>query len=333
VRRREFIAALGAAAAGLPMPASSQQRTGKMQRVGVLLAYSESDSETQAHVAAFREQLRRLGWTLDRDIQIDCRWTGGDAERIVPLAAELVALHPDVLVGRATPVAAALLQETRKIPVVFVNVSDPVGDGLVQSIARPGGNATGFTSVEASLGGKWLGLLKEIVPGVARIAVMFNPKTAGGAGGAYYLRLVKDAAASIAVEAVAAPVQDDSGIKQAIAEFARAPNGVLVVLPDITTTVHRGQIIALAGQYRLPAMYPYRYDVKEGGLLSYGVDLAEMYRQAATYVDRILRGAKPDDLPVQQPTKFELVINLKTAKALGLEIPPTLLARADEVIE
>jgi putative ABC transport system substrate-binding protein len=331
MRRREFITLLGGAAI-LPTSVYSQQ-TDKLRRVGMLLAYAESDSETQAHLAAFRERLQRLGWMLGRNVEIDYRWTGGDAARIQDLAGQLVALHPDVLVGRATPVAAALQQETRTIPIVFVNVSDPVGDGLVQSIPRPGGNTTGFTSVEASLGGKWLGLLKEIVPGVARIAVMFNPKTAGGGGGAYYLRLVKDAAGSIGVEAVGTPVQDDREIEQAITGFAREPNGVLVVLPDITTTVHREQIIRLADRYRLPAMYPYRYYVKEGGLVSYGVDLAEMYRETASYVDRILRGARPEDLPVQQPTRFELLINLKTAKALGLEVPPTLLARADEVIE
>ena len=225
-----------------------------------------------------------------------------------------------------------LLQETRTIPIVFVVVSDPVGDGLVDSMARPGGNVTGFTNVEASLGGKWLELLRDISPRISRVAVMFDPKTAAG-GGAYYMRLVKEAAASLAVNVAATPVQDGADIERAIEVFTREADGALIVTPDVTTTIHRAVIIAAAAQHRLPAVYPFRYVAAEGGLASYGVDVVDLYRRATGYVDRILKGEKPSDLPVQAPTRFELVINLKTAKALGLTVPPTLIARADEVIE
>jgi putative ABC transport system substrate-binding protein len=330
MQRREFITLLGGTAVAWPLGARAQQR---MRRIGVLVPYAENDPETLGHLAVFRERLQQSGWTEGRNVLIDYRWTGGDSARLRPLVKELVALQPDVLMGRATPVAAAFLAETRAIPIVFVNVSDPVGEGFVASLARPGGNMTGFTSVEAALGSKWLGLLRELVPNITRVAVLFNPDTAGGAGGSFYVRIVEDAAATLAVKMTAAPGRNASEIERAIVAFASEPNGVLVVLPDITTTIHRQQIIGLAERYRLPAMYPYRYFARDGGLMSYGVDLADLFRQAAGYVDRILRGAKPSDLPVQQPTKFELSINLKTAKMLGLDVPSSLLARADEVVE
>jgi putative ABC transport system substrate-binding protein len=267
-----------------------------------------------------------------RNVRIDTRWAAGDVARIRTLAKELVALQPDVILARGAPVTIALLQETRTVPMVFVVVSDPVGDGIVASFAHPGGNATGFTNVEASLGGKWLEVLKEIAPGVARVAVMFDPKTSAG-GGSYYLRLVEGAAASIAVQMIATPIQDAAEIERAMDVFSREPNGGLLVMPDVTTNTHRELIIATAARHRLPAVYPFRNFVAEGGLASYGVDIPDLYRRAATHVDRILRGAKPSELPVQAPVKFELALNLKTARALGLEVPPMLLARADEVIE
>ena len=237
-----------------------------------------------------------------------------------------------MILARTTPVTAALLSETRTIPITFVVVSDPVGDGFVASLSRPGGNVTGFTNVEETLGGKWLELLKGIAPGVARVAVMFNPKTSPG-GGSYYMRLIKDAAELIAVKMIATPVQDAAEIERAIDAFTREPNGSLLVLPDVTTAVHRELIVALAVRHRLPAVYSNRYFVASGGLVSYGVDIVDLYRRAASYVDRILKGAKPSDLPVQAPTKFELVVNLKAAKAIGLTIPELFLLRADEVID
>jgi ABC-type uncharacterized transport system substrate-binding protein len=308
------------------------QPADRIRRIGVLIPFAESDAEAQAQVTAFREQLQQLGWTDGRNVRIDYRWAVGEVGRIRTFAKELVELQPDVILSRTTSVTAALLQETRTIPIVFVVVSDPVGDGIVASMARPGGNATGFTNIEASLGGKWVELLKEINPGVARVAAMFNPKTAPG-GGSYYMRLVEDAAASIPVKVIAAPVQDAAEIEHAIDAFTREPNGGLLVMPDVTTAFHRDLIIALAARHHLPAVYGNRYYVASGGLVSYGVDIVDMYRRAASYVDRILHGAKPSELPVQAPVKFELVINLKTAKTLGITIPPMLLSRADEVIE
>ena len=331
MRRREFLGALGSAAAGWPLAAHAQQLD-RVRRIGVLIPFAESDAEAQAQVTAFREGLQQLGWTAGRNVQFEYRWTAGEVGRIRTFAKELVELQPDVILARTTPVTAALLQETRTIPIAFVVVSDPIGEGFVASLARPGGNVTGFTNVEASLGGKWLELLKGIAPRVDRVAVMFNPKTAPG-GGLYYLRLVEDAAESIAVKVIAAPVQDAAEIERAIDTFTREPNGSLLVLPDVTAAVHRELIIALAARHRLPAVYNNRYYVTSGGLVSYGVDLVDLYRRAAAYVDRILKGAKPSDLPIQAPTKFELVFNLKAAKAIGLTIPVPFLLRADEVIE
>ena len=331
MKRRGFITLVGGAVVTWPLAVRAQQDI-RVRRIGVLVPFAENDAVTQAEVSAFRDVLQQLGWTNGRNMRIDYRWAGRELGSIRTSAKELVALQPDVILARTTPVTAALLQETRSLPVVFVVVSDPVGDALVTSLARPGGNATGFTNVEATLGGKWLELLKEINPRITRVAVMFGAKTSPG-GGSYYLNLVKDAAASIAVKVIATPVQDAGEIEHAIGAFTGEPNGALIVTPDITTTGHRQLIISLAAGHRLPAIYPYSFVVAEGGLISYGVDVTDLYRRAASYVDRILRGEKPSELPVQSPTKFELAINLKTVKALGLHVPPSLLARADEVIE
>jgi putative tryptophan/tyrosine transport system substrate-binding protein len=330
IRRRHFIALLGGAVAW-PLAAHAQQ-VDRMRRIGVLIPLAESDAVAQTEVAAFLEGLQQAGWTEGRNARIDIRWAGGDVDRIRKYAKELVALQPDVILARTTPVTAALLQETRTVPIVFVGASDPVGSGFAASMARPGGNATGFTNVEASLGGKWVELLKEINPRIARIGVLWDPQTSPG-GGSYYLRLVQDAARSIAVETIAIPVHNSADIERAIEAFARAADAGLLVQPDVTIHSNRALIISLAARYRLPAVYTFPFYATEGGLASYGIEPVDLYRRAAPYVDRILRGAKPSDLPVQAPTKFELVINLKTAKALGIDIPPTLLARADEVIE
>jgi putative tryptophan/tyrosine transport system substrate-binding protein len=329
MRRREFIAALGSAAVGWPLAARAQQPE-PMRRIGVLMGSAESDRDRQAFVAAFREELQTLGWAENRNIRIDTRWAPPDGEAI-RLAMELVALQPDLILSHNTPTTAALLQQTRTIPVVFAVVSDPVGSGFVASFPRPGGNVTGFTNIEPTAIGKWLELLKEVAPRVARVALLFNPATAPFAE--YYLSPFKAAAASLALDAIAARVRDTSELKSAIAVQARAPNGGLVVMTDSFVVAHRAEIISLAARYRLPAVYPFRFFAEHGGLLSYGNDLVDSFRRAAIYADRILKGAKPSELPVQAPVKFELVINLKTAKALGLDIPPTLLARADEVIE
>jgi putative tryptophan/tyrosine transport system substrate-binding protein len=329
MRRREFIAALGSAAVGWPLAARAQQPE-PMRRIGVLMGSAESDRDRQAFVAAFREELQTLGWAENRNIRIDTRWAPPDGEAI-RLAMELVALQPDLILSHNTPTTAALLQQTRTIPVVFAVVSDPVGSGFVASFPRPGGNVTGFTNIEPTAIGKWLELLKEVAPRVARVALLFNPATAPFAE--YYLSPFKAAAASLALDAIAARVRDTSELKSAIAVQARAPNGGLVVMTDSFVVAHRAEIISLAARYRLPAVYPFRFFAEHGGLLSYGNDLVDSFRRAAIYADRILKGAKPSELPVQAPVKFELVINLKTAKALGLDVPVHLQQRADEVIE
>lgn len=332
MRRREFITVLGGMVATWPISAQSQQPPEAKRQIAVLLPFAENDPETRPHLDIFRGQLKELGWDEDRNTKIIVKSGAGDVNQIRALAKELVALEPDVIVGRSTPVTKSLLQATTKIPIVFLVVSDPVGDGIVASFAKPGGNVTGFTNVEASLGGKWLETLKDISPGVKQVAIIFDPKTSPG-GGFYYLRLVEKAAASIALKVVSAPVKDAADIERNIIAFSREPNGGLVVLPDVTTGANRALIVRLANEHRLPAIYGYRYLASEGGLLSYGVDVGDLYNRAATYVDRILRGKSPRDLAVQAPIKFELVINLKTAKALGLEVPPRLLVRADQVIE
>jgi putative ABC transport system substrate-binding protein len=330
MRRRQFITLLGGAAAAWPVAVRAQQ-TNRVRRIGVLMGYPENDLEGPAFFAAFREALQKLGWAEDRNIRFDTRWaTPEDAEARQRFAKELVALQPDLILSAATPTTAALLQQTRTIPIVFATVGDPVGSGFVASLSRPGGNVTGFQAMVGSLAGKWLELLKEIAPRVARVAVLFNPATTPYES---YLNPLKAAAASFAVEAIAAPVRDLSELESVVAAQARAPNGGLVVMPDTFTDVYRAEIISLAARYGLPAVYARRIFTELGGLLSYGFDALDSYRRAATYVDRILKGTKPSELPVQAPVKFELAINLKTAKALGLEIPPTLLATADEVIE
>ena len=331
MRRRNFIAGLASIAIDWPLAARAQQPE-RMRRIGVLMGYPENDLEGPAFFAAFREGLQNLGWMEDRNIRLDTRWVSpDDAEARQRFAKELVALQPDLILSSVTPTTAALLQHTRTIPIVFATVADPVGSGFVASLAQPGGNVTGFQAMVGSLGGKWLELLKEIAPRVARVAMLFNSAVAPYAES--YLNPFKAAASSFAVEPIAAPVRDTSTLESVIAAQARAPNGGLIVMPDTFTDVHRAEIISLAARFGLPAVYPRRPFTELGGLLSYGIDQLDSYRRAATYVDRILKGEKPSELPVQAPVKFELVINLKTAKALGLTVPPTLLARADEVIE
>jgi putative tryptophan/tyrosine transport system substrate-binding protein len=331
IRRREVIITLCGVAAASPLAAQAQQ-SDRVRRIGVLMGYAESDLEAQAHIAAFREELQKLGWTEGRNTQIDTRWAApDDAESMRRFAKELVALQPDLILSNTTPTTTALLQQTRTIPIVFAIVADPIGSGFVASFARPGGNVTGFIFTEPTMAGKWLELLKEIAPRITRAAMLFNPTSATYAE--YWLKPFKAAAPSFAVEAIAAPVRDRSELETVIAAQAREPNGGLIVMPDSFTDAHRVEITSLAARYRLPAVYPFRFFAEVGGLLSYGVDRTDNFRRAAAYVDRILKGEKPAELPVQAPTKYELVINLKTAKALGLEVPPTLLALADEVIE
>jgi putative ABC transport system substrate-binding protein len=296
------------------------------------MRYAEGDVEGQSYLAAFREGLQKLGWVEDRNTRFDTRWaTADDAEVRQRFAKELVALQPDLILSNNTPTTAALLQQTRAIPIVFATVSDPVGSGFVTSLARPGGNVTGFQTAVGSLAGKWLELLKEIAPSVSRVAFLFSRATASYAEA--YLNPFKAAAASLAVEAIAAPVRDISELESVVAAQARAPSGGLIVMPDSFTDVHRAEITSLAARYSLPAVYPRRIFAELGGLLSYGVDQFDNYRRAASYVDRILKGERPSELPVQAPIKFELVINLKAAKALGLDVPVHLQQRADEVIE
>jgi putative ABC transport system substrate-binding protein len=327
--RRGFIMLLGGSAAAWPLTARAQQ-TG-MRRIGALMAVAENDPEAKPWITAFHQGLERLGWTVGRNLQIDYRWTAGDVERALTFATELVALKPDVLVAGNTPTLTALHQTTRTIPIVFVLVSDPIGGGFVASLAQPGGNVTGFITVEPELGGKLLQLLKQIAPAMERVAFIFNPETAPYAG--YFLRPAQSAASSLGMDLIASPVHNAPEIEHTITMLGRQPGGGLIAMPDITTIVHRELIVALAAQHRLPAIYPYRFFVKDGGLMSYGVEITDQYRLAVSYVDRILRGASPRELPVQAPTKFELVINLKSAKALGLDVPISLLARTDEVIE
>jgi putative tryptophan/tyrosine transport system substrate-binding protein len=330
MRRRDFIQGIVISSAW-PLVAQAQQPE-RIRRVGVLISGSENDPEYQAAVAAFREALQRLGWTEGRNVQIDYRWAVDDPALRRVFAKELVASQPDVIVERATPVLAALLQETRTIPIVFVTVSDPVGSRFVESLAHPGGNVTGVTNFEYPIAGKWLDLLKEIVPRLERVGSLFGPDTSPG-GGSFYTGAVHAAGQSSGIRTIDMPIRDAGEIEPAVKAFALEANGGLLVLPDVTTNVHRELIIRSAARFKLPAMYAYRFEVKDGGLISYGVDTLDQFRLAATYVDRILRGAKPADLPIQAPTKFNLVINLNTAKALGVTVPQTLLVAADEVIE
>jgi putative ABC transport system substrate-binding protein len=330
MRRREFITLLGGAAAAWPLAAHAQQLE-PMRRVGVLMGFPESDSQAQSYIAAFRDGFQKLGWTDGRNVRINTRWPAFDAELRQRFAKELIALQPDLILSHTTPTTAALLQQTRTIPIVFATVSDPVGSGFVVSLARPGGNVTGFTLIEPTMAAKWVELLKEIAPRVNRVAMLFNPATATYAD--YFLKPFKAAAPSFAVAAIAAPVRDMSELESVVAAQTREPNGGLIVMPDSFTDAHRVEIISLVARYHLPAVYAYRFFAERGGLLSYGADLRDNFRRAADYVDRVLKGEKPADLPVQAPTKFDLVINLKTAKTLGLNVPNTLIGRADEVIE
>jgi ABC-type uncharacterized transport system substrate-binding protein len=329
MRRREFIALIGGVAAW-PLEARAQQPE-RMRRVVFLHALAENDLEIQARIASFREGLETLGWRESRNIQIEHRFFGGDFARIPAYAAELVSSAPDLIVASSTPVIAALKQATRTIPIVFAVVNDPVGQGFIASLARPGANITGFTFIDFTLIGKWLEMLKEIAPGIRRITLMFNPRTVP-----YYplfLREFGAAAAPLAAELSATPVRDAAEIETAVTAFARDPGGGLIAAPDPFINTHRASIIALAEQQRLPVIFSFRQFVTEGALMSYGPDTSDIVRRSASYVDRILRGEKPADLPVQAPVKFALVINLKTAKGLGLTVPLTLQARADEVIE
>jgi putative ABC transport system substrate-binding protein len=327
MRRRDFIAGIGLAAA---WPASAAQQSDQMRRIAYLTASAEDDPETQRLVAAFRKRLGELGWVEGQNVRIDFRFGGGEASSMPSLAKELLERRPDVILGATGPAVTAIRQLTFSTPIVFVQVPDAVSAGYVTNLAHPGGNITGFTNLEFSIGEKWLQIMGECSPGRRRVGVVFDP---GNATWAMYLRTIETAAPSFKVQLTPLGVHDIAEIEASITTFAAEPGGGLIVLPAPVTLRHRSRIIAVAAQRRLPAIYPYRFFAEEGGLASYGIDLPSTFRQAASYVDRILKGAKPGDLPVQLPTKFELVINLKTAKALGFELPASLLARADEVIE
>ena len=329
MRRRQFITFLSGAAAW-PVAARAQ-RQDRTRRVGVLMALAQTDPEAQVRAQAFEAGLRDLGWVDGRNLRLDYRWVP-DASRLRAQATELVGLAPDLIFAPTTPVVAGLLPVSGTLPIVFVYVTDPVGSGFVSNLALPGGHVTGFTSFEFSIGSKWLEALKEIAPAVRRVAVVFNPATAPYAP-LFWQPVVNAAARSFAVAPMQMPVRDGRELVGEIEGFAREPDGGLMVLPDVSTANNRDLIIALAARHLLPAVYPFRYFAASGGLFSYGSDMADVFRRAASYVDRILKGAKPGDLPVQAPSKYELLINVKTAKALGLTVPPMLLARADEVIE
>jgi putative ABC transport system substrate-binding protein len=328
LRRREFITLLGGAAAW-PLSARAQQPE-RMKRIGVFTILSADDPVGQARNAAFLNRLKELGWTVDHNLRIDYRWGPSDADRNRRYAAELVALAPEVILATGSPTLDPLLRVTRTVPILFMQIIDPVGAGYVESLARPGGNATGFTTYEFGMSPKWLELLKEIAPGVRRVAIVRDSATAAGIG---QLAAIQGVAPAFGVELHPLGVRDAGEIERAVAAFARESNGGLIVTASGLSIVHRELIIALAARYRLPAVFDSRFFVTDGGLISYGPDSVEPYRRAAGYVDRILKGEKPADLPVQAPTKYELAINLKTAKALGIEVPPTLIARADEAIE
>jgi putative tryptophan/tyrosine transport system substrate-binding protein len=329
IGRREFITLVGGAAAAWPLAARAQQSE-RMRRIGILLPVAADDAEFQTRVGAFLQGLQQLGWAIGRNVRIDTRWAGASATEIRRHAAELVELAPDVILAHGVPTLGPLLQATRTVPIVFPTAADPVAAGFVDSLARPGGNATGFMDLEYGMAGKWLELLKQIASGVTRVAVLRDPATPTGPA---QFGVIQAVAPSLGMEVNPVNVRDASEIERAVGAVARFPNGGLIVTPSGWASVHRELIVKLAAQHMLPAVYFGRYFVADGGLISYGPDLSDQYRRAASYVDRILKGEKPADLPVQAPTKFELVINLKTAKALGLEIPPPLLARADEVIE
>ena len=331
MRRREFIRFFSSTVVAWPLAVRAEQPD-RMRRIGVLMSVANSDPEAQAWLSAFSEGLQQLGWTACRNIRLDYRWAAPfDAESRQRVAKELVALQPDLILAQNTVSTASRLQETRSIPIIFANVVDPIGSGFVASLARPGGNVTGFTLVESSIVGKWLELIKEIAPRVNRVAFLFNPGAAPYAQ--YYLDVLNAAAPSLGMEAIEAPINKTSEIEPVIAEQARNQNGGIFLMPDTFLLVHRAEVTSLAARYALPAVYPYSDYTKVGGLLSYGFDLLDNYRRAAIYTDRILRGTKPSELPVQLPVKVQLTVNLRTAKALGLSVPQPLRATADEVIE
>jgi putative tryptophan/tyrosine transport system substrate-binding protein len=329
MKRREFIALLGGTAVAWPLAARAQQQPDRMRRIGVLMNVAE-ESDQQANLAAFVQALQQLGWTDGRTVQIETRWARGSAPEIRRHAGELVALAPDVILATGTAAMGPFLQATRTVPIVFVNVADPVGAGFVDSLSHPGGNATGFIQFEYSLSGKWVELLKQIAPGVTRAAVLRDPTITSGIG---QFAVIQSVAQSVGVEVSAINPRDAGEIERGVTTFAAAPNGGLIVAASALVVLHRELIITLAARHKLPAVYYRRYFVTTGGLISYGYDTVAGFRGAASYVDRILKGEKPANLPVQAPTRYELVLNLKTAKAIGLEVPATVLARADEVIE
>jgi putative ABC transport system substrate-binding protein len=329
--RRDFLTLLGGAAAAWPLAARAQQGE-RMRRIGMLTNVGETDPEAQPRVVVFRQTLEQLGWSVGRNIQIEYRWSAGNNDLLKAHATELLHFSPEVIVATTNQAVAALRRETSTVPIVFLQVADPVALGFVTSLSRPGGNVTGFMNFEPAIGGKWIEIIRELTPGVARVALIFNPNTAPNRG-SLFLHSIETAASSFAIQPVPISITDPVEMRQTIDVFVREPNSAVIVLPDPFTTAHRGLIYPLMAQHRLPAMYPFRYFVAEGGLMSYGVDPTAQVRGAASYVDRILRGAKPNDLPVQAPIKFELIFNLKTAKALGLAVSESFLLRAHEVIE
>ena len=329
MRRRDFVKIIAGSMAMRPVAARTQQ-PGGMPRIGLLSVFAENDPEPQAWNRELLERLQELGWANGRNVQIEFRFAAADEARLWSLATELIELRPDMIIAVTTKAAAALRQQTLSIPIVFVLVADPVGQGFVTNLARPEGNITGFTNFEFSMGGKWLQVLKECAPGVSAVAVVFDPNLPTWAP---FLRSIESAAPPFGIRLTPAAVRDAADIERRLAAFAREPNGALIVLASPVTVQNRQSIIAATARYRLPAVYPFRVFTVNGGLISYGVDVPDLCKRAASYVDRILRGANAAELPVQEPTKYELTINLKTAKALGLMVPPTLLARADEVVE
>jgi putative ABC transport system substrate-binding protein len=331
-RRREFLVCLGAAGLALPSRARAQQG-GRDRRIGLLIGLPEGDPEIPKHVSAFQEGLRALGWTDGQNVRIDYG-LAGDPQAIRSRAVELTSLGPELVVAHTTPATSAVRQASHSVPIVFIAVSDPIGAGFVESFSRPGGNITGFTNLEATIGSKWLELMRDIAPSVRRVSMLFNPATANtGASGGIYLRSMQAAAQVSGVELIVNPVNDPIEIDDVFAAMEQSPAGGVIVMPNVFTAANRDRIVAQAARFRIPTVYPLRHFVTAGGLLSYGVDNSDLFRRAASYADRILKGAKPADLPVQQPTKFELAINLNTAKALGLSVPLTLRVAADQVIE
>jgi putative ABC transport system substrate-binding protein len=329
MRRREFIKAIASSVAISPLAARAQQPE-RVRRVGVLMQIGERDAESKIEIAAFRQSLEELGWIVGRNLQIEIRWGGGDSDLIRKYAAELIALESETILAPGGTVVGAVQRASRTIPIVFVNVTDPIGRGYIESMSRPGRNATGFTSFEFGMGSQWLQLLKESAPNVTRVAVVLDSEITGGIG---YLAAAHALAPSFRIEVNAIDAHDVRDMERAVATFALKPNGGLILTPDPAAIARRELVINLASRHRLPTVYPFRYFVAEGGLISYGPDAVDAFRRAARYVDRVLKGERPADLPVQAPTKFELAVNLKTASELGLTLPASLLARADEVIE